>query len=262
MLDLASPNRDKMQEFGKEMAALMQLRHEHVVQFHGVFIEQDKSDSTQYNRFFLVMEFASNGSLADHITRHYDCEGSPSVEQRHLWLTQVARAVLYLHSQRFVHRDLKPQNVLLDEEWRCRLTDFGIARAMGESGFTAQQTPLTMEMGTLQFMPPEVLRNNSAARQPPSFSLATAWDTYSFSLLCIAVFKCSVVPFPNSEDRIVMAQMAATHLRPELPSDILGPQYCALIEDMWNEDPQLRPKFSTIVERLEQLAPKVPDSSD
>ena len=248
-------SRDTVKEFGKEMAALLQVRHKHIVKFYGVFMQLESERSAQLDRFFLVMEFAANGSMAEHVILDLESEDSPSVERRHQWLIEVAEAVEYLHSQRYVHRDLKPQNVLLDAEWRCLLTDFGISREMGQEGMTSQQSPLTKSMGTLQFMPPEALNGIGATRHAPTFALATAWDAYSFALLCVATFKCSLVPFPDTEDRIVVAQMAATNLRPELPTDVLGPDYIALIQDMWNSDFASRPAFSTIVSRLKQLKP-------
>ena len=53
---------------------------------------------------------------------------------RKKWCIEIAAAIKYLHSKRVVHRDIKPDNVLVDDEGRCLLTDFGIARSLEQSG--------------------------------------------------------------------------------------------------------------------------------
>lgn len=250
---------ETVREFGKEMAALVQVRHKNIVRFFGVYQQDASQNTVQFQRFLLVMEYAANGSMADHIVLDYALESSPSVARRHQWLVEIAEAVEYLHSQRYVHRDLKPQNVLLDAEWRCLLTDFGISREMGQEGMTSQQNPLTKSMGTLQFMPPEALSGSGGTNLPPSFTLATAWDTFSFALLCVTAFRCTVVPFPNTNERIIIAQMATDDLRPEIPEHILGPEYVAFIKQMWHNEPNSRPAFATIVQQLKHLTPSLSD---
>ncbi len=74
---------------------------------------------------YLVMELMTGGSLADFLKT-----GSLSLETTTLMLEQISGALDYAHRRGVIHRDLKPQNVLLDEDKNVFLTDFGIAKVM------------------------------------------------------------------------------------------------------------------------------------
>lgn len=97
-------------------------------------------------RLYCVMEFIEGRALWDLIQ-----DGLPR-EQGVRLVVEVARAVAYANALGVIHRDIKPQNVLVNQEGRARLTDFGIAKALDDAhGLTATG----QVMGTPRFMPPE-----------------------------------------------------------------------------------------------------------
>ena len=103
---------------------------------------------------YYVMPLLKAGSLA---------RQTPQPAQVVTWLTQMAQALDYMHGKGVLHCDLKPSNVLLDEEGRTRLVDFGQARSLGDQGNS---------FGTLGYMPPEQAAGDA---QPD-----VRWDVYGF----------------------------------------------------------------------------------
>lgn len=147
-----SPKQQK--RFRREGQALADLRHPHVLRVYGAgLLEGDQR--------YLLLEYAEKGSLAQAYER-----GPLPLRPLARLLGQVARALAFTHERGYVHRDVKPQNVLLDAEWRAKLADFGLVRfasaSDGRSGLTAPNKGL----GTLAYMSPEQIadaRNSGPA---------------------------------------------------------------------------------------------------
>lgn len=109
----------------------------------------------------LVMEYASGGALRTRVAK-----GNVTVAEARGWLDDVARALAHTHARRWVHRDLKPGNVLLRADGRAVLTDYGLARREGQ--------PSSAFEGTAGYVPPEA---KSAG------TLAATVDVYAFGAL-------------------------------------------------------------------------------
>jgi len=116
MMDLVA-SAQGIEEFAKELVILMQLRHENIVSFLGVYFHLEIRDGSPYERYFMVTEFAANGSLDMHVCK--DFTDGPSARMRFKWVREIALAINYLHRESFVHRDIKLQNVLIDADWKC-----------------------------------------------------------------------------------------------------------------------------------------------
>src|SRR5438094_7515117 len=115
---------DYVERFRREARAVAQLSHPNIV----TVIDRGEQDGRQ----FIVFEYVDGENLKALVER----EG-PLPEREALELAlQVARALSFAHQQDLVHRDVKPQNVLLDDEGRAKVTDFGIAHAVDVHGLT------------------------------------------------------------------------------------------------------------------------------
>ena len=143
--ELAGKNEAAREEFRdrflREARALAALRHPGVVTLHEAGEES--------GRRWMALELVPGGSLQDRLDREGPLEPRVAVEL----MEHVARAIAAAHAAGLLHRDLKPANVLLDESGRPKVTDFGIARALG-----AQSRELTRTgagVGTLGYAPPE-----------------------------------------------------------------------------------------------------------
>lgn len=133
-----------VQRLHREACIVAQLRHPNIVAVHDVGIARDPSGCPVH---FIAMDYIDGGTLSGILA-------NPAVsrEDRIRMLEDVARAVAYTHSKGVFHRDLKPDNVLVDSDRRVVLTDFGLAH--GE-GFRSRLTQSRTLMGTPQYMAPE-----------------------------------------------------------------------------------------------------------
>jgi serine/threonine-protein kinase len=137
--------------FAREIRSLVRLAHPHIVKVFDVGEEAGLP--------FAVLQFLPGGSLRDGLD-----PAALSLSQRlqklHDWLMPVADALDFTHTQGYVHRDVKPENILLDAQGHAFLSDFGITKVLADSRAAAQQTAHTktgLVLGTPQYMAPELI---------------------------------------------------------------------------------------------------------
>jgi serine/threonine-protein kinase len=147
-------------------------------------------------RPYIVMEYLGGGSLEEKLRDH----GAVSVEQALEWLEQAARALDTAHAHGVVHRDVKPANLLLDQNDDVHVADFGIASAAGLDSLTMTGTVL----GTAGYLSPEQAQGNRAT---------SASDRYS---LAVVAFELLTGARPFERDSITAE--AAAHVHSAVPS--------------------------------------------
>src|SRR3954451_11793577 len=131
---------DQLERFRREARSVAQLSHPHIV---GV-IDAGEEDGRPY----IVFEYVEGETLKDRIRRM----GRLPVDEAIAYAIKIARALGAAHARHIVHRDVKPQNVLIDEEGSAKVTDFGIARSLDDDeGLTADGRVL----GTTDYVSPE-----------------------------------------------------------------------------------------------------------
>ena len=133
---------DFVERFGREARAAARLSSPEVVAVH------DQGTDTATGTAYLVMEHIAGGTLRDLIREH----GAQPPAQALDLLEPVLRALSAAHAAGLVHRDVKPENVLLGDDGRIKVTDFGLARAVETSSLTATTGFL---MGTMAYLAPE-----------------------------------------------------------------------------------------------------------
>ena len=139
MLPAGAVGRDRLARFRTEADAVARLQHPNIVQIHAVG-EQD-------GRPYLVLEFCAGGALADHLA------GAPRPPRDSAALVEtLARAMHAAHEAGVVHRDLKPQNVLLAADGTPKIADFGLAKRFDNDHSPTQTIAV---LGTPAYMAPE-----------------------------------------------------------------------------------------------------------
>jgi serine/threonine protein kinase len=160
---------DIVKRFLVEARRTAKLRHNGIVRILDVGEDQ--------GRPFIAMEYLPGGNLAARLT------GKPlPLETAVTILEQVAAALDYAHQRRLVHRDVKPANVLFDEEGHAVLADFGLVKSLVDSGMTTENTLL----GTPTYMAPE--------QCTPGADVSPATDIYALGVVAYEMLT-GRVPF-------------------------------------------------------------------
>ena len=113
--------------FAREVRSLVRLAHAHIVRV----LDVGEHDGLP----FAVMQYLNGGSLRDRLSRMSG--GAAALAELPAWLLGVADALDYIHLQGYVHRDVKPDNILFDAAGHVYLGDFGIAKALAASESSA-----------------------------------------------------------------------------------------------------------------------------
>ncbi len=142
-----------------------------------------------------MLEYVEGETLKDRIRRN----GRLPITESIAYAIEIARALGLAHSQHIVHRDVKPQNVLIDHEGSAKVTDFGIARTLEEDGLTADGRVL----GTTDYVSPEQALGRHVSGQS---------DLYSLGVVLYEMLT-GEVPF-KGENQVAVAMM---HVREDLP---------------------------------------------
>jgi serine/threonine-protein kinase len=182
---------DQLERFRREARAVAQLSHPHIV---GV-IDAGEDESRPY----IVFEYVEGETLKERIRR----VGRLPIGEAVAYAIEIARALGAAHARHIVHRDVKPQNVLIDEEGSAKVTDFGIARTLDEEGLTADGRVL----GTTDYVSPEQALGQQVTGQS---------DLYSLGIVLYEMLT-GEVPF-KGENQIAVAMK---HVREALP-DVQG----------------------------------------
>ena len=146
---------DQLQRFRQEARAVAQLSHPNVV----AVIDAGEDGGHPY----IVFEYVEGETLKQRIARL----GALDVQEALAYTIEIARGVAVAHSRNLVHRDIKPQNVLIDPEGRAKVTDFGIARQLEQDGVTATGRVL----GTTDYVAPEQAMGQTVDPRSDLYSL-------------------------------------------------------------------------------------------
>jgi beta-lactam-binding protein with PASTA domain/tRNA A-37 threonylcarbamoyl transferase component Bud32 len=207
-------DREFVERFRREASSAAGLQHPNVVSVY----DRGEYDGTYY----IAMEYLDGRSLKTIIR-----EEAPLAPDRAIDLTiQILRAARFAHRRGIIHRDFKPQNVIVDAEGRAKVTDFGIARA-GASDMT--QTGSIM--GTAQYLSPE---------QAQGEAVSAASDLYSIGIILYEMLT-GRVPFDGeSAVTIALKQVNEAPVPPSAYNGAVSPALEAVVMRALEKHPALR----------------------
>jgi serine/threonine-protein kinase len=182
-----SEQADQLERFRQEARAVAKLSHPNVVSV----IDAGEDGGHPY----IVFEYVEGETLKQRIGRN----GALDPQEAIAYAIEIARGLSVAHARNLVHRDIKPQNVLIDAEGRAKLTDFGISRQLEQDGMTATGRVL----GTTDYVAPEQAMGRKCDPRTDIYSLG------------VVLYEMLVGQVPFSADSQV--GVAMKHVNEELP---------------------------------------------
>ena len=177
-----------IKRFQREANAASSLRHPNIVEMYDV--------GEDAGRYFIVMEFVKGKTLKSLIKKR----GALNLTEAIDIMLQITSAIACAHDSYIIHRDIKPQNVLILEDGRVKITDFGIAMALKNNELTQTDSV----MGSVHYLPPEQANGNGST---------TKSDIYSTGILFYELLT-GKVPFKGDN----AVEIAIKHMKEPIPS--------------------------------------------
>lgn len=177
-----------VERFAREANAAAALSHRNIVEIYDVGEDNGK--------YYIVMEYVPGTTLKDLIHKR----GALHIEEAIDIMMQLTQGIKEAHRNGIIHRDIKPQNILITDSGVLKIADFGIAMIQS----LAQVTESTTIMGSLHYLAPEIVRGEKATCQS---------DIYALGIILYELLR-GKVPF-NDEAAI---NIAMKHMREDMPS--------------------------------------------
>ncbi|RLN83504.1 hypothetical protein BBO99_00002077 [Phytophthora kernoviae] len=229
-LHVSGVPKNTLMEFEKECNIMKGLHHPNIVLFMG--------SCSKPPTLLLVTELLANGSFFDIYHKMPRPDQARQLRLSYNIAFDMAKGLAYLHNHNpiVIHRDLKSQNILLDDRMRTKIGDFGLSKF--------RDVGKTMSIcGSPLWVAPEVLRGEK---------YGTPCDVYSFSIIVWEALAWGE-PYPDLGSSDIMNGVAGGNLRPTVP-DGTPTALARLLEECWTKKQDQRPTFNELVPRLEAMA--------
>ncbi len=225
-----------VERFKREASSAAGLQHQHLVAVY----DRGQQDGTSY----IAMEYVAGRTLKQ-IVAETD-PPTPLAPARAVDLTvQILRGARFAHRRGVIHRDFKPQNVIVDDEGRAKVTDFGIARA-GASDMT--QTGSIM--GTAQYLSPE---------QAQGHAVTARSDLYSIGIILYELLTGRVPFEADSAVTIALKQVSEEPVAPSRINPAVTPELESVVLRALMKDPRERfADADEFIAALEAAASRIP----
>eukprot|EP00002_Diphylleia_rotans_P006476 TRINITY_DN1583_c0_g1_i4.p1 TRINITY_DN1583_c0_g1~~TRINITY_DN1583_c0_g1_i4.p1 ORF type:complete len:2439 (+),score=398.92 TRINITY_DN1583_c0_g1_i4:197-7513(+) len=228
-LNAVNFKREVLNEFDHEVGVMVELRHPNLVLYMAACVQPPN--------LCIVSELMSRGSLFDAL---HDDFVEIDISTKLSFLLDAAKGLQYLHlsSPPILHRDLKSPNLLLDQKWNLKISDFGLSGVKTQTG--KEEAP----NGTLLWMAPEVIQAKG---------YTTKSDVFSYGIIIWEVITRDYL-YPDDIAEAVAVRVANDGYRPLVEKHVFdNPQILALMQECWAQDPTDRPNFSEVIPILTDI---------
>jgi serine/threonine protein kinase len=220
---------EKLEEFFKEAKVMMNLRHEHLVNFYGVVLSGEPH--------LIVSELCEKGCLKDYLKT--PAGKATAVEEMNRLIYQICAGMAHLEEQEYVHRDLAARNVLLDADSRAKVADFGMSRSVTEGVYKAG----TDSVCPIRWTAPEAMHYGQ-------FSCKS--DVWSFGITACEILAYGEDPYEGIPNMHVIRLLEAGSRMNQLPT--CSDDLYELLLDSWEEKAEDRPTFAELLPQLGNVA--------
>lgn len=232
---------EQMIFFG-EISLYQNIHHPAIIKFYGLNLVSF-NDPKLFEPSILI-DYYAKGSLSNvlHKERMSLSDLNWNSTKKYIILIGIAHACKYLHEHGIIHRDVKPANIMLDDNYYPKLTDFGLSIVFPHPVSNDMEFDIDANIGTPLYMAPEVLKGD---KYGPSI------DVYSYSICAFEIIS-GKIPYETDGQHTNMFRLYNNIINGERPifTDNFTEPMIDLISRCWNEDPSERPSFNEIYEKL------------
>ncbi|PAA46134.1 hypothetical protein BOX15_Mlig030404g4 [Macrostomum lignano] len=227
------PNMEAEQNFIQEARLLLKAHHPHVLQIMGVCTDREP--------LYIVTELMTNGSLLNYLRK--DKGVLLNIEHLLLMKMQLVEAMSHLESLRIVHRDLRAANVLVGEDARVKLADFGLARELDDAGVYTGQG----EKFPAKWTPSEAVTKGRFTAKS---------DVWSFGVVMWEIVTYGGVPYQGLQNREAVELVSKGYRMPNPHGGHIrcDPSLYQIMLDCWSASPEKRPTFAKLKDQLKAYA--------
>lgn len=209
------------QAFLEEAVIMRKCRHSNLVPLYGVCSQEEP--------LLIITEFMRNGSLLEYLRNNPEGKNLKLPDLMDM-ASQIAYGMAYLEQVKLIHRDLAARNILVGENRIVKVADFGLARVIEDSEYTARQGAKF----PIKWTAPE-------AAMYGKFSIKS--DVWSYGILLYELVTHGQVPYVGMQNKEVIEQVQQGYRLPkptkcDCPDEVYG-----IMRDCWHQDPDKRPTF-------------------
>lgn len=189
----------------------------------------------------MVTDLMTGGSMHNMIKSSFETV----TRLRFKLVSGIVRGMVYLHHRKLVHRDLNTKNILLDDHYGVKISDFGLSRPKNDH-------KMTMSVGFLGGMAPEVYKGQDYTDKA---------DVFSFAMVVYEIVTGKESHHAQANVMMYAHNMATNHYRPPIDDSLSTPEWSSLIRKCWATEPSERPSFAELLEiinAMEQAHARIP----
>lgn len=214
----------------REFRIMQKLKHRNIVRLCGL-VDSDEAD------MYVVMEYLPMGSLKDYLKTHREHINNSMLLK---FSIDIAEGMDYLEQSRVIHRDLAARNILVADQYTVKITDFGLAQEPNKGHYYIRQTNRALP---LPWYAIECIETGKFSHKS---------DVWSYGVTCWEMFTLGQEPdLPQKPETLI--QMLKNGKRLNLKPPCHPTIYTDLIRPCWDEDPDLRPNFSALIQVVKEL---------